>query len=126
MPLLEPECARALTVLASWLDLEARRLPFAVAQVEKNHEWRHGALHLKLRLDRIDTLAAMSSSTTKPVWRRPSPSLIGRAAARDVQLPFYASVLADAAGGEVASAWRWPRSGAARWRRGWPTWAWKA
>ena len=51
------ECARALTVLASWLDMEAQRLPFAVAQVEKNHEWRHGALHLKLRLDRIDALA---------------------------------------------------------------------
>ena len=38
------ECARALAVLASWLDMEAQRLPFAVAQVEKNHEWRHGAL----------------------------------------------------------------------------------
>lgn len=101
----ELECARALTVLASWLDLEARRLPFAVAQVEKNHEWRHGALHLKLRLDRIDTLAdgrnvildyktGVAAAKPEPDWSRSRPV--------NVQLPFYASVLADAAGGEVA------------------------
>lgn len=99
------ECARALTVLASWLDMEAQRLPFAVAQVEKNHEWRHGALHLKLRLDRIDALAdgrnvivdyktGVAAAKPEPDWSRSRPV--------NVQLPFYASVLADAAGGEVA------------------------
>lgn len=99
------ECARARTVLAAWLDMEAQRLPFAVAQVEKNHQWRHGALHLKLRLDRIDTLAdgrnvivdyktGVAAAKPEPDWSRSRPV--------NVQLPFYASVLADAAGGEVA------------------------
>ncbi|MPT26849.1 MAG: hypothetical protein E2602_08010 [Achromobacter sp.] len=99
------ECARARAVLASWLDMEAQRLPFAVAQVEKNHEWRRGALHLKLRLDRIDTLAdgrnvildyktGVAAAKPEPDWSRSRPV--------NLQLPFYASVLADAAGGEVA------------------------
>lgn len=100
------ECARALTVLASWLDLEARRLPFTVAQVEKNHQWRRGALHLTLRLDRIDTLAdgrivivdyktGVAAAKPEPDWSRSRPV--------NVQLPFYASVLAAGAAGDVAA-----------------------
>ena len=99
------ECQRARTVLASWLDMEAQRLPFAVAQVEKNHQWQRGALNLKLRLDRIDSLAdgrnvivdyktGVAAAKPEPDWSRSRPV--------NVQLPFYASVLADAAGGEVA------------------------
>lgn len=99
------ECQRAQAVLASWLDMEAQRLPFAVAQVEKNHQWQRGALSLKLRLDRIDTLGdgrnvivdyktGVAAAKPEPDWSRSRPV--------NVQLPFYASVLADAAGGEVA------------------------
>ncbi|SEJ22642.1 PD-(D/E)XK nuclease family protein [Achromobacter sp. NFACC18-2] len=99
------ECQRAQGVLASWLDLEAQRLPFAVAQVEKNHQWQRGALNLKLRLDRIDTLpdgrnvivdykTGVAAAKPEPDWSRNRPV--------NVQLPFYASVLADAAGGEAA------------------------
>ncbi len=99
------ECQRAQTVLASWLDLEAQRLPFAVAQVEKNHQWQRGALNLKLRLDRIDSLpdgrnvivdykTGVAAAKPEPDWSRSRPV--------NVQLPFYASVLADAAGGEAA------------------------
>ncbi|WYX29772.1 PD-(D/E)XK nuclease family protein [Achromobacter denitrificans] len=99
------ECQRAQAVLASWLDMEAQRLPFAVAQVEKNHQWQRGALNLKLRLDRIDSLAdgrnvivdyktGVAAAKPEPDWSRSRPG--------NVQLPFYASVLADAAGGEVA------------------------
>ncbi|MDT4814470.1 TIGR03623: probable DNA repair protein [compost metagenome] len=99
------ECQRAQAVLASWLDLEAQRLPFAVAQVEKNHQWQRGALTLKLRLDRIDSLddgrnvivdykTGVAAAKPEPDWSRSRPV--------NVQLPFYASVLADAAGGDVA------------------------
>lgn len=99
------ECQRARAVLASWLDMEAQRLPFAVAQVEKSHQWQRGALNLKLRLDRIDSLAdgrnvivdyktGVAAAKPEPDWSRSRPV--------NVQLPFYASVLADAAGGEVA------------------------
>lgn len=99
------ECQRAQAVLASWLDMEAQRLPFAVAQVEKSHQWQRGALGLKLRLDRIDTLAdgrsvivdyktGVAAAKPEPDWSRSRPV--------NVQLPFYASVLADAAGSEVA------------------------
>ena len=99
------ECQRAQAVLASWLDLEAQRLPFAVAQVEKNHRWQRGALNLKLRLDRIDSLpdgrnvivdykTGVAAAKPEPDWSRSRPV--------NVQLPFYASVLADAAGGEAA------------------------
>ncbi|MGE8691382.1 MAG: PD-(D/E)XK nuclease family protein [Achromobacter sp.] len=99
------ECQRAHAVLASWLDLEAQRLPFAVAQVEKNHQWQRGALTLKLRLDRIDSLddgrnvivdykTGVAAAKPEPDWSRSRPV--------NVQLPFYASVLADAAGGDVA------------------------
>ncbi|WP_313067573.1 PD-(D/E)XK nuclease family protein, partial [Achromobacter animicus] len=99
------ECQRAQAVLASWLDLEAQRMPFAVAQVEKNHQWQRGALNLKLRLDRIDSLpdgrnvivdykTGVAAAKPEPDWSRSRPV--------NVQLPFYASVLADAAGGEAA------------------------
>ncbi|MFF7057556.1 PD-(D/E)XK nuclease family protein [Achromobacter spanius] len=99
------ECQRAQTVLASWLHMEAQRLPFAVALVEKSHQWQRGALNLKLRLDRIDSLAdgrnvivdyktGVAAAKPEPDWSRSRPV--------NVQLPFYASVLADAAGGEVA------------------------
>jgi probable DNA repair protein len=99
------ECQRAQAVLASWLDMEAQRLPFAVAQVEKNHQWQRGALTLKLRLDRIDSLddgrsvivdykTGVAAAKPEPDWSRSRPV--------NVQLPFYASVLAEAAGGDVA------------------------
>ena len=97
------ECERA--ALANWLDLEARRLPFSVAQVEKDQQWQRGALMLKLRLDRIDALddgrkvivdykTGASAAKPEPDWSRRRPV--------NVQLPFYASVLADASGAEVA------------------------
>jgi len=102
----ELECARAHAVLAAWLDLEAARLPFAVDQVEQEYAWQRGALALKLRLDRMDRLAdgravivdyKTGSGRLKPEsdWARPRPI--------NLQLPFYASVLAaDAPGLEIA------------------------
>ncbi len=93
----ELECERARSVLAAWLDKEAQRTPFAVAQVEETHRWQRGALALKLRLDRLDRLAdgrtvivdyKTGSAIARPEsdWSRVRPV--------NVQLPFYASVLA--------------------------------
>ena len=75
---------RARRVLANWLDLEARRLPFSVAQVEKDQQWQRGALMLKLRLDRIDALddgrkvivdykTGASAAKPEPDWSRRRP-----------------------------------------------------
>ncbi|WP_251863628.1 PD-(D/E)XK nuclease family protein [Achromobacter sp. Marseille-Q4962] len=101
----ELECERARRVLAAWLDVEARRLPFEVAQVEKNHQWRRGALSLKLRLDRIDALAdgrsVILDYKTGAAPARPEPDW-SRARPVNLQLPFYASVLAETGGNEVA------------------------
>ena len=91
------ECDRARSVIARWLEVEASRLPFAVAQVEETHQWRRGALALKVRLDRMDTLAdgraviidyktGANAARPESDWARARPV--------NLQLPFYASVLA--------------------------------
>ena len=91
------ECERARTVLAGWLDLEARRTPFAVEQVEADHRWSRGALALKVRLDRMDRLpdgravivdykTGMAPAHPESDWARTRPV--------NLQLPFYAAVLA--------------------------------
>lgn len=93
----ELECARARGVLADWLDLEARRLPFEVAQVEETHRWSRGPLALTVRLDRLDRLAdgraaivdyktGMAPGNPESDWARARPV--------NLQLPFYAAVLA--------------------------------
>jgi probable DNA repair protein len=92
------ECDRAAVVLAAWLDAEAQRLPFVVERLEETLEWHHGALALKVRLDRMDRLAdglgvivdyKTGSTAPKPEsdWSRVRPI--------NLQLPFYASVLAE-------------------------------
>ena len=72
-------------MLANWLDLEARRLPFSVAQVEKDQQWQRGALMLKLRLDRIDALddgrKVIVDYKTGASAAKPEPT--GRAAGRE-------------------------------------------
>jgi probable DNA repair protein len=94
----ELECQRARTVLAGWFDIEAQRTPFTVSQVEEKHEWTHGALRLTVRLDRMDRLpdghavivdykTGMSPGRPESDWSRVRPI--------NLQLPFYASVLAD-------------------------------
>ena len=114
-------------MLANWLDLEARRLPFSVAQVEKDQQWQRGALMLKLRLDRIDALddgRKVIVDYKTGASAKPNPT--GRAAV-NVQLPFYASVLGPPA--PRWPGWCWRRSMRGRWRRrAWPmsTWAWRA
>ncbi|NYT60088.1 PD-(D/E)XK nuclease family protein [Alcaligenaceae bacterium] len=92
------ETDRTVAVLQRWLDLELAREPFSVRDVEQTYSWSHGALQLSLRLDRIDELADGRLAVIdyksgggridpKPDWMRERP--VG------LQLPFYASVLAQ-------------------------------
>src|SRR3546814_6439767 len=52
------EVARAKVVMHDWLDLERKREPFWVRDVEQKYTWLHGPLEMKLSLDRIDELGA--------------------------------------------------------------------
>ncbi len=92
------EIDRAIIILDQWLQLERAREPFRVRDVEQTYAWSHGALRLSLRLDRIDELgdgrlavidykSGGGRIDPKPDWMRERP--VG------LQLPFYASVLAQ-------------------------------
>lgn len=103
----ELECERARRVLAGWFDLEAQRTPFSVAQVEKTLHWTRGALALKVRLDRMDRLpdgrVVILDYKTGSAAARPESDW-SRARPVNLQLPFYAAVLAaDAADADVAA-----------------------
>ncbi|KAF0814209.1 hypothetical protein IGB42_01106 [Andreprevotia sp. IGB-42] len=89
------ECARAVTVIGDWLQLELARTPFEVAATEAPHTWRHGPLNLRLRLDRLDRLpdggaVIVDYKTGKNLdisgWGKLRPS--------ELQLPLYASAIA--------------------------------
>ena len=89
------ERERLANLLRDWLALEARRSPFTVLSHEESHEWRHGALTVRLRLDRLDRLDdgrllvldyKTGRTTAESRWgleRLPEP-----------QLPLYALVAA--------------------------------
>ncbi|OZI71030.1 PD-(D/E)XK nuclease family protein [Bordetella genomosp. 12] len=91
------ECTRAESVLARWMALEAGRLPFVVQGLEDDHRWRRGPLSLKLRLDRMDRLAdgraVILDYKTGSAQARPEADW-SRARPINLQLPFYAAVLA--------------------------------
>jgi len=92
----ELECERARLVLATWLDREAQRTPFAIEAVECEFGWQHGPLTLTLRLDRMDRLAdgRVLIIDYKTGARLPNPAADWtRARPVALQLPFYASVL---------------------------------
>lgn len=96
------EIQRARDILCDWFSLELERGSFTVKAVEEEFLWSHGSLQLKLRLDRIDELAdarvavidyktGSGNIDPKSDWMRERP--VG------LQLPFYASVLADGTSG---------------------------
>jgi ATP-dependent helicase/nuclease subunit B len=94
------EGARLTRVVSHWLEYEATRLPFTVAETEVDRPITIGGLTLKLRLDRIDRLNDASplvidyktGDAARKAWELPRPD--------DVQLPLYASfALADPPGG---------------------------
>ncbi len=87
---LEIEAIRLSRLVAEWLDYEAARLPFSVAETEKKHSISIAGLSLRLRLDRIDRLNDdsllvidyKSGNVSPKSWDLPRPD--------DVQLPLYA------------------------------------
>ncbi len=96
----ELECERALAVMLAWTQCELNRAPYEIAALEEENVWEHGALRLKLRLDRVDRLASgerviidykTGAGRLDPHadWVRQPPL--------NLQLPFYAAVLGGAA-----------------------------
>src|SRR5690606_10446875 len=92
------ESLRARDVLQAWLGAELQRRPFHVQDLEREANWRHGALELNVRLDRIDRLddgslvvidykTGIGPIDPKSHWMR--ERIV------NLQLPFYAAVLGD-------------------------------
>lgn len=96
----ELECERALAVMLAWTQCELNRAPYEIVALEEENVWEHGALRLKLRLDRVDRLGSgerviidykTGAGRLDPHadWVRQPPL--------SLQLPFYAAVLGGAA-----------------------------
>jgi probable DNA repair protein len=96
---LELEEKRLTALIAEWLDYEAQRVEFAVAETEVKRTVHIAGLAFDLRLDRIDRLNDgsllvidyKSGNVSPQLWNLPRPD--------DVQLPFYAGFALDS--GEV-------------------------
>ncbi len=87
---LDIEGLRLTRLVTEWLDYEAKRLPFSVAETEARRSISVAGLNLSLRLDRIDRLNDdsllvvdyKSGDVSPKSWDLPRPD--------DVQLPLYA------------------------------------
>jgi probable DNA repair protein len=96
------ERLRLAELLARWLEVEARRAPFAVERLEPTRDIaRHGGLEFHCRVDRVDRLLDgarvvidYKSGTPSADWRGERPD--------NLQLPVYALLYAD---GLVAAAY---------------------
>jgi ATP-dependent helicase/nuclease subunit B len=98
------EDARLTRVVTQWLEYEATRLPFTVAETEVERPTTIGGLTLRLRLDRIDRLNDESplvldyktGDAARKAWELPRPD--------DVQLPLYAAFALDKSPGGLLFA----------------------
>lgn len=92
----ELECERALAVMTAWAKMEAQRTPYEIVALEEANVWEHGALQLKLRLDRVDRLASgervIIDYKTGAGRMDPHADWVRRPPL-NLQLPFYAAVL---------------------------------
>jgi probable DNA repair protein len=90
------EVTRACTVVEQWLEVEQKRPPFSVYELERRHVWQYKHLELGMQIDRIDQLAdgrwlvidyksGNGSVDPRSSWTRSRPV--------DLQLPLYAAVL---------------------------------
>jgi len=85
---LQVERQRLKKLLMRWLDYEAKRTDFTVAEREKDSQTEINGLKLNLRVDRIDSLSGgslildyKSGKVTPAMWDAPRPD--------DPQLPLY-------------------------------------
>jgi probable DNA repair protein len=66
--------SRRLVAMASvWLEIERRRLPFRIAEIEQRHDARVGRLRLRTRIDRIDALPGERLAVIDYKTGRPDP-----------------------------------------------------
>lgn len=90
------EVERACAVVQAWVEIENKRPPFSIYELERRHVWQYKHLELGMQIDRIDQLAdgrwlvidyksGNGSVDPKSFWTRPRPV--------DLQLPLYAAVL---------------------------------
>ena len=99
LPMLQQlEKERAIALMQRWLQFELQRAPFVVRGLEQRFHWEQGALRLSLVIDRIDQIddgrlivldykTGNSLAGLQPDWSRARPV--------SLQLPFYASLLAQ-------------------------------
>jgi len=81
---------RLVHVITEWLDFEAERIPFSVAETEAKHPVSLAGVTFNLRIDRVDRLNDGSllvidyktGNVSPKTWELPRPD--------DVQLPLYA------------------------------------
>ena len=101
---LELEEQRLIRLVTEWLDYEAARLPFTVAETEAKRTVTLAGLTFDLRLDRIDRLNDNSllvldyktGDVSPKSWDLPRPD--------DVQLPLYAGFALDGVPGGLVFA----------------------
>ena len=102
---LELEEQRLARHVVEWLQFEAARVAFEVAETEAGRSVSVGGLAIDLRLDRIDRLNDDSllvidyktGDVTHKSWERPRPD--------DVQLPLYAGFALDREKTSCSAAW---------------------
>ena len=83
------ECRRLAAVAAGWLELERRRTPFRVTEIEQRHEATVGGLKLRTRIDRIDELADGGMAVIDYKTGRPDPRQWFDERVTEPQLPLY-------------------------------------
>ena len=98
-PLVRLEQRRLTALIADWLEVDALRPPFRVAELEAWHELSLGPLRLKTRIDRCDVLpdggrVIIDYKTGDPklkAWLEPRPD--------EPQLPIYATAAGEGLAG---------------------------
>lgn len=98
------ESRRLVAVASGWLELEALRSPFRVAEIEQRHTAQVGRLSLRTRIDRIDQLVNGQLAVIDYKTGHPSPRHWLDARVTEPQLPLYCLALDPGSIGAVLFA----------------------